>query len=293
MGDAADEHITISAALRRRCDSVPGGASWLAKLPASLNELMAHWELTLGGPLGGEEGSCSWVYAVTRRDGLKAVLKLGLPHLEAEQEGDGLMFWDGDPVVHVFERDVALGGLLLERCVPGTPLRAQPESDQDRIIAGLLRRLWRSPPVRAFRPLSEMLEYWGARTRARQPSGTDGGLVQQGLRLLEELSASAPVQVLLATDLHAGNILRAQRQEWLVIDPKPFVGDPAYDATQHLLNCSERLRTDAERTIRGFADLLEVDHERVRLWTFARLAAESHAGGGWGDVASLARALAP
>jgi streptomycin 6-kinase len=40
-----------------------------------------------------------------------------------------------------------------------------------------------------------------------------------------ELSRPALDDVLLATDLHAGNVLRAQRQPWLVIDPKPFVGD--------------------------------------------------------------------
>src|SRR5215207_7784436 len=38
-----------------------------------------------------------------------------------------------------------------------------------------------------------------------------------------ELSRSAPTDVLLATDLHAGNVLRARREPWLVIDPKPFV----------------------------------------------------------------------
>ena len=79
--------------------------------------------------------------------------------------------------------------------------------------------------------------------------------------------------MLLATDLHAGNVLRAQRQPWLVIDPKPFVGDRAYDATQHLLNCKGRLSSAPGATIRRFADLLEVDHERVRLWMLARLAA--------------------
>lgn len=102
----------------------------------------------------------------------------------------------------------------------------------------------------------------------------DTELVRDGLRLLCELAQSTPDDVLLATDLHSGNVLRAQREPWLVIDPKPFVGDPAYDATQHLLNCAARLRSDPHGTIRRFADLLEVDHERVRSWTFARAAAE-------------------
>jgi streptomycin 6-kinase len=76
-----------------------------------------------------------------------------------------------------------------------------------------------------------------------------------------------------------------------VIDPKPFVGDRAYDATQHLFNCESRLLSDPKATIRRFADLLELDDERVRLWMFARAAAEPR--DAWDDESlRLARALA-
>src|SRR3989442_6958087 len=165
--------------------------------------------------------------------------------------------------------------MLLERCEPGTVLRMLPEPEQDLVIARLLRRLWR-PPVapHPFRPLWAMLAHWSDETLARSDDWRDEGLVREGLRLFKELPHTAPAHVLLATDLHAGNVLRARREPWLVIDPKPFVGDPAYDATQHLFNCDARLRSDPDGTICRFADLLGVDRERVRLWTFARAAAE-------------------
>ncbi len=99
--------------------------------------------------------------------------------------------------------------------------------------------------------------------------------------------------MLLATDLHAGNVLRSEREPWLVIDPKPFVGDPAYDATQHLLNCDARLRSDPRGTICRIADLLGVDRERIRLWTFARGAAEPRDDWRHDDSMALARAIAP
>jgi streptomycin 6-kinase len=75
--------------------------------------------------------------------------------------------------------------------------------------------------------------------------------------------------------------------------PKAFIGDPAYGATQHLLNCRARLFSDPNGMIRRVSDLLEVSDERVRLWTFARVAVES--GGEWAqdDAMALARALAP
>jgi streptomycin 6-kinase len=217
------------------------------------------------------------------------VLKLGLPHMEAEHELDGLLFWAGDPTVFVLEADMELNAMLLERCVPGTTLRTHPEHEQDLVIAKLLQRLWRVPPhAHRFRPLSEMVTKWIQESLEEVDRWPDAGLAQEGSRLFEELANKVPCEVLLATDLHAGNVLRAQREPWLVIDPKPFYGDPAYDATQHLLNCQERLRANPSGTIRRFADLLGVDPERVRLWTFARLAAEAH-----GDLESqvLARML--
>jgi len=126
-----------------------------------------------------------------------------------------------------------------------------------------------------------------------QEPDIDMGLVRAGLQLFEKLPGNATRTALLATDLHAGNVIRAEREPWLVIDPKPFVGDPAYDATQHLLNCRTRLRLHPDKTIRNFADLAEIEYERVRLWTFARAAAEPRDDWSNDNLMSLARAIAP
>jgi len=96
--------------------------------------------------------------------------------------------------------------------------------------------------------------------------------------------------VLLCTDLHAGNILAAEREPWLLIDPKPYVGDPTYDAVQHLLNCDVRLHTEPDRLLARIADLLELDAERLRLWLFARCVQESTT---WPELAEVARSVAP
>ena len=162
--------------------------------------------------------------------------------------------------------------MLLERCNPGTPLGDLLEPEQDVILAGLLRRPWREPPEsHPFRTLSVLTQRWNARAREKAEGGVDTGLVEEGMRLFEELPRTATQHVLLATDLHAGNVLQAQREPWPVIDPKPFVGDPAYDTTQHLFNCRERLCAQALDTIHRFADLLELDRHRVRSWVFARV----------------------
>jgi streptomycin 6-kinase len=284
----------VSVRLRDACRKTPEAESWLGRLPGVVDLLTRRWSLTLATPFEGEDASCAWVVPAMRADGTAAVLKLAMPHFEGEHEIDGLRFWNGDPTVRLLESDPPAGAMLLERCEPGTALRLLPEPEQDLVIAGLLRRLWRSPaPPHRFRPLSAMLARWRDETIARTDRWSDAGLVREGSRAFEELSRSAPSDVLLATDLHAGNVLRARRESWLVIDPKPFIGDAAYDATQHLLNCGPRLLSDPDGTIRRFSDLLEVSHERVRLWTFARAAAVC--GGDWDhlDVLALARALAP
>jgi streptomycin 6-kinase len=195
-----------------------------------------------------------------------------MQHMEARDEIAGLRFWNGDPTVRVLEADVEHWAILLERCVPGTPLRERPEEEQDEVIAGLLHRLWRVPPAGTFRPLTEMIELWA-------DEATDA----EAAAILRELAHSSDDEVLLATDLHAGNVLAAEREPWLVIDPKPFVGDRCYDATQHLLNC-KRLDVEPHATVRRVADLLGVDRERVRLWTMARAATDA-------DRPAVARAL--
>jgi streptomycin 6-kinase len=195
--------------------------------------------------------------------------------MEAEQEIDGLRFWSGAPTVRLLEADPALGAMLLERCDPGTRLRELPEEEQDVVLGRLAPRLWKVPPAgHPFGPLSLMIDEWIGETLAQRPSWTDAALVHAGIDAFRELVSTGPATMLLATDLHAGNVLRAQREPWLMIDPKPFVGDPAFDATQHLLNCEGRLRADPEGTIARVARLMQLDSVRVRRWLFARLAAE-------------------
>ena len=138
--------------------------------------------------------------------------------------------------------------LIIERCVPGTTLTASPAQEQDTVIAGLLRRLWREPVAgHPFRSLQFMCDIWADGYERKAAAGAaklDSGLAREGIELFRTLPSNAPRDVLLVTDLHAGNVLRAEREPWLVIDPKPFVGDPTYDALQHLLNSDNRLHAD-------------------------------------------------
>ena len=264
------------------------GRAWAEGLPARIERLEERWSITALEPIGaaGNDGSGSWIAGCTLADGSSAVLKLTFPHLEGRDEMAGLAFWAGEPTVRLLAGDAADGAMLLERCLPGSPLKRRPEPEQDTVLAGLLRRLWREPAASApFRPLAEQIAHWCAEARGRaeeraeeragKSASAPAGDVEL-VRALDELTAlaePAPGDVLLATDLHAGNVLAARRVPWLVIDPKPFVGDPAYDVTQHLLNCPERLAAAPDVLIERVAGLAGVDAERVGRWLAARLVA--------------------
>lgn len=260
------------------CQKRPERKAWMSGLPALLKQLESRWSLRIGEPFD-HAGSYPWIAPATCANGEPAVLKLAMPHMEGQDEIAGLRFWNGNCTVRVLEADLESGAMLLERCLPGTTLYTVSETRQDEVVANLLRRIWsltRAPSdLLGFRPLSLMVELWCEETISQRHLWPDAGLVSKGLRAFKELARSAATDVLLATDLHAGNVLRSQREHWLVIDPKPFVGDRAYDPVQHLMDSEPRLHRDPIELVRHVADFAEVNSERLRLWMFARAAADA------------------
>jgi streptomycin 6-kinase len=267
-----------------------GREAWLSTLPSTIAQLTEQWSLTVGLPFQ-PGGQTAWVAPVRSRDGAELVLKVGWRHPEALHEADGLRAWAGEGAVRLFaaEEFGDTVGLLLERCLPGTALASQPEPEQDLIIAGLLRRLWREPPPgHRFRSLQGMCDRWADEFEnklAAGKGGLDPGLAREGIALFRSLPATSILEMLLCTDLHAENVLAAEREPWLVIDPKLYIGDPAYDPLQHLLNCPGRLTADPRGLAARMADLLHLDRDRLLLWLFARCVQESPDRPVLGDVA--------
>ena len=274
----------------------PERAAWVGDLPDAVAGIAARWALELGPPYQ-PGGSTAWVAPVRDRDGRELVLKVAWRHFEALHEADGLMTWAGNGTVllHRAEHlDDRTSALLLERCRPGTPLTAAPDEEQDAVIAALLLRLQLEPaPGGPFRELQSMCDAWADEAEAsyavaEQPV-LDPAVIRDGLALYRALPGSAERRTLLVTDLHADNVLAAEREPWLVVDPKPYVGDPTYDVLQHLLNAGDRLHTDPEALVRRMAELCGLDPERLTAWLFARLVVETS----WEPTyAELARSLA-
>jgi streptomycin 6-kinase len=260
----------LAAACRR-----DGRERWLEGLAAEVREGASRWSLTLGDPFE-PGGVTAWVAPAHSPEFGDVVVKVGWQHMEGRDEAAALRAWGGVGAIRLFaderlsETTVAL---LLERCEPGTNLTGRPEDEQDVVLAGLLRRLWRAPEDGAgFRPLQSLCDYWADSFERKVADGrvqVERELARQGADLFRALPASATDIRLLCTDLHAQNVLAARREPWLVIDPKPFVGDPTYDALQHLINCEERLTADPEGLAARMAGLLGLDAERLVQWLFA------------------------
>jgi len=277
-----------------------GVRGWIRGLPAIVADLTDRWSLRVGEPFE-PGGQCSWTAAATDPAGTGLVLKVGFrfPGGDERDEAAGLRIWDGNGAVRLYaaHESESAYALLTERCVPGTALgQALPGPEQDQVVAMLLRRLWAQPHAAyPFRPLAQMCARWAEEFEqeyaAAGPAGRiDPGLARAGIALFRALPQTAGSQVLLCTDLHGENVLAAQRAPWLVIDPKPYVGDPAYDVLQHMLNCEDRLSADPAGLADRMAALAGIDAARVRQWLFARSVQEST---GSPLMRQVARRLAP
>src|SRR4051794_3733877 len=201
------------------------GRAWLASVPLIIGECSERWRLSVGEPFA--YASSSLVLRVTREDGTPAALKIAWPHREATHEAAALRTWDGDGAVRLLEHDPERSVMLLERAVPGTPLKTLAEDDALDAMRDLLPRLWK-PAGGPFTTLAAEAAWWREYLPrvwklAREPF--ERRLLDAAVEVLDELPTTQGPQVLLHQDLHADNVLRAERQPWLAIDPKPLLGE--------------------------------------------------------------------
>ena len=152
------------------------------------------------------------------------------------------------------------------------------------VVRKLCAAQWASPLASAGKfglvSVSSMCDRWADEFEHKYAAGDprlrlDPGLARAGIELFRALPRTADREVLLYTDMHPENVLAARREPWLAIDPKPYVGDPTYDALQHMLNHPARLATDPTGFVGRMAELLDLEPSRLRNWLFARSVQES------------------
>jgi streptomycin 6-kinase len=253
----------------------PGGRPWLSALPSLVSECVHHWGLTLEEPLG---GNVSFVALATTAGGSDVVLKIGFPHPESEHEAAALAQWEGRGAVRLLDYDPERRALLLERCTPGGNLWEEPEHVATEAIARVLEELWETPvTARPFQTLSSAARLWtadlsAAYERAEHPFEQE--MFEEAIAFMATARAPRRDDVILHQDLHGGNVLR-RSVDWVAIDPKPLLGERAFDLTSYLRDRRDDLASnpDALDLVRKRLDRLclslDVDRERARGWALA------------------------
>jgi streptomycin 6-kinase len=263
-----------------RLGALKAARPWLDALPSLIDQVRQAYGLRLSAPLHG--GSCSWVAPAELPDGTRVIVKIGWPHREMYGEPAALRLWDGRGAVRLLSHDPQRHVLLLERCEPGEELATSAIAAQERLRIGcaVLRQLWAPAPPQAggVEQLAAVTAEWADLVQERMDRirpRYDPGLVAEGALLLRALPASASRTVMVHGDFNPGNVLSAGGQRWLAIDPKPMIGDPAYDPWPLLEQVDDPFAyADPPRVLRRrvalLADELSLDPQRVAMWAVAR-----------------------
>jgi streptomycin 6-kinase len=269
--------FAVPAALREIHGDRPESRPWLEVLPELISGYLDQWGLRLDGdPL---YGAASLVLPVLRQDGTGAMLKLQPLSDENVGEALGLRIWNGDGVVRVLEDDPATCTILLERLKPGMLSDLPDDQEATQILAELLTRLSAVQAPPALRRLKDIAGAMLAEAPTQLPLLADAEeqkLVRRCAARLAEL-IDEPGDRLLHWDLHYDNVMAAEREPWLVIDPKPLAGDPCVEFFPALNNRWDDLVAtgDLPRAIRRrFGLMVEVvglDRDRAVGWTLGRI----------------------
>jgi streptomycin 6-kinase len=248
-----------------------GGAAWLESLPRLAEEFAERWSLRLGEPFG--QGHVSLTAPATLSDGGQAVLKLNFPEEESAYEADALMYWRGEGAVRLLEVDRKRNALLIERADPGTSLWEVGDDEEATVIAAsVMARLWLRPPPDShpFRLLADEAERWTGQLRSDWEAlgrPFEQRLVDAAAAAARELAGSQAKLAVCHQDLQGSNVLKAQREPWLVIDPKPIVAEPAFDVASLLRD--RRWSIDGgviRRRLDLLAAELDLDRDRMQGW---------------------------
>jgi streptomycin 6-kinase len=227
------------------------------RLRATAEEVAREW----GVPLGERVPAGRFSYVAFA--GEDAVLKVvPVEDDEADHEADALELLGGDGAVRLLRHDRARRAILIERARPGEDASTLPEEPAIRVAIAAAKRFWR--PVerdRPFRWIGDHVPRW-------LDNAGDHYLVRQAKEIYATMRPSDTT--LIHGDFHHHNLLR-HGEGWVVIDPKPMVGEPEFDVPTFLWNPIGHLpaQADVERWIAAFADA-GLDANLIRKWAIVR-----------------------
>ncbi|MFF0546055.1 aminoglycoside phosphotransferase family protein [Nocardia thailandica] len=268
----------------------PAGERWIEELPAIVDALCVRWDLVArGAPFSG--GTHAYVAPVRRSGGSEAVLKVPLVDEENRAEASALYVYGGDGAVRLYAYDPGTGAMLIERACgpellrqPGFPSLEGRAENAGLVELGcsLYRRLRRPPGAlpAGFPALPAAVSILDQVVAGLAAPGV-GAVVDASLRARVRqaralLRSPAGPGLVVNRDTHLGNILAARREPWLLIDPKPYLGEAAFDAGFLVMIQvqSDPAPAHAAAVVERTAAALGVDPARARAWALVRAVEE-------------------
>lgn len=276
MTDLRDFAPSIPLAFRELVQGRPGepeisGDAWLAQLPHLAADCADQWGLQADGPVW--HGVCA-VVIPCHRGGEGAVLKISWPHEEARLEHLALQHWAGRGAVRLLAADPSRWAMLLEPLQHDRHLTDIGLLEACELIGGLMRLLDR-PAGPQFTRLSDEIDRWIPLCRTGSPL-VPRRLTDQAASTLSSLREGCDGR-LIHQDLHFDNVLAADRDPWLAIDPKPLSGEWAFAVAPALWNrwseaaSAHNVRTHLRLRLGIVAEAAGVDENRALAWSFVRL----------------------
>lgn len=252
------------------------GRRWLAALPEIINEIEQNWSLEIEKPF--PNLSYHYVAPCVFKTGGAAVVKIGFPGEKTTtfNEVKMLEFLGGEGVCKLLGFDEKRFALLLEKLAPGENLKTLCGGDDRKaveIAIEVMRKFWREPPPNHDFPL---LEDWFKDFERASETGFAPDYIKKARRFFEELNSAPDAKMLLHGDFHHENILTAEREPFLAIDPKGIVGDIGYDLSVFLINHADWLKRAPDLpqklndAIRAFSEAFGIEPRNIRKWVFAQ-----------------------
>lgn len=245
------------------------GKQWLDELPTIISEVAKQYHLTELVPVS----NMSFNYVASGyQDSRPIILKLGLNSKALAKETHCLSAFSNHAAAEVLASDNNM--IIMERAVPGTTLKEHfPDNDEKatKILCASIKELHKAsiPESHNFYHLSELFK-----TLDQKLDITDK-ILGKAKHLRDKLLSTTTKEVLLHGDLHHDNILK-NGDRWLVIDPKGFIGDSAFEPAAYLCNPIPELleendaREIIENRINIYSAELEINAQRITDWLYAK-----------------------
>ncbi len=254
------------------------GVEWLEALPRMINCLEDLWQVAVGEPFAGIE--YNFVAPAIKDNGEEVVIKIHPPWdpIEIFDEAAFLAKREGRGCVRLLAVNHDSRAIMLERILPGrtlTEIFAESKSDAVGPAIEALKSI--SIPASHTPPTAPTVDGWFGNFERYRETDFPRRYAEKAFEFYRELSPEPGRTLYIHGDFHPGNIVNAEREQFLVIDPKGVVGHIGFEIAAFLNNFYwwqendpdiDRILADA---LEQFSSAFEIPQTELRKWAYAQM----------------------